>query len=314
MNTTSPSIASQTVSTYSAGPLLPHLSWGAIIGGTVAAIGIQILLSALGVGAGLALFNPVTDADPTKHFSEGAAAVWSICALVSLFFGAVIAGRFSTSLHHGLVHGIIVWSCTLIIALLLLSLGTDIALGGALKIIGQGLGIGTKAVVTGTAGIAQEATKRTTDQVTSFINEAVESVPTNSAPKAATRAQREVGIAATRFFLSGDDVSSPTNRATLIKALEDYTQVPEAEATRTVDDWTASYKELQADLADIKNKAEEKAKTAADEAAKDLATAGTWLFFGLLLGLLVSAGGGILGADFALKRQSYLRTTQIPVP
>src|SRR5450755_734890 len=105
-----------TTETITSRPLcggFPSLCWSAIIGGTVAAIGIQILLSILGTGAGLAIFAPMTDNNAVKGFSEGAAAIWSICALVALFFGAVIAGRFSHSMHGGFVHGIIVWCLTL---------------------------------------------------------------------------------------------------------------------------------------------------------------------------------------------------------
>ena len=51
---------------------LPSLCWGAILGGTVAAIGIHILLTALGVGAGLATFSPITDTNPAASFSVGA--------------------------------------------------------------------------------------------------------------------------------------------------------------------------------------------------------------------------------------------------
>src|ERR1700744_4570832 len=87
----------------------PSLCWKAIFGGTVAAIGIHILLTMLGLGAGLATFSPMTDADPVTHFNSGAAIIWSVCALVSIFFGALLAGRFSQSWHSGFVHGILVW-------------------------------------------------------------------------------------------------------------------------------------------------------------------------------------------------------------
>ena len=52
---------------------LSSLCWGAILGGRVAAIGIHILLTALGVGAGLATFSPITDTNPAANFSVGAA-------------------------------------------------------------------------------------------------------------------------------------------------------------------------------------------------------------------------------------------------
>ena len=98
--------------------LFPTLCWSAIIGGTVAAIGIQILLSLLGVGAGLAMFAPMADTRPVAALSEEAAATWTACALVALFFGAVIAGRFPHSIQSGFVQGILVWCLTLIIALI----------------------------------------------------------------------------------------------------------------------------------------------------------------------------------------------------
>ena len=294
---------------------LPSLCWAAIFGGTVAAIGIQILLSMLGMGAGLAIFAPMTDNDPTKHFSEGAAGIWSVCALVALFFGAVIAGRFSHSMHGGFVHCILVWCLTLIINLVSRSMGTGLVLGGTLKILGEGVGVGGKAVASGIGDVIKESAKRGADQLSSFTEEAVQSVPTNAAPKANTRAQREIGFAITKLFTPGNDINSQPNRDALTKALMDYAQLNEADATRMVTDWTASYNNLQKELDNIKTTAEQKAREAADRTAHDLSTAATWSFFGLLLGLLVSAGGGVLGADHALRRIKVEKTrvTQLPV-
>jgi len=169
----------------------PTLCWGAIIGGTVAAIGIQILLSLLGVGAGLAMFAPLTDAHPAVAFSEEAAAVWTGCALVALFFGAVIAGRFSHSLHGGFVHGIMVWCLTLIITLILVSMGTGMVMGGALKVLGASISTGGKGVASGLDDVVKDGVKRSSDQIQSFVQEAIQSISTNAAPKDATRANRE---------------------------------------------------------------------------------------------------------------------------
>jgi hypothetical protein len=316
MNNENPPVVAQTYTTqalqtpYS---YFPSLCWGAIIGGTIAAIGIHILLSLLGVGAGLAAFEPTTNADSVKHFSEGAAAVWTGCALVSLFFGAVIAGRFSKSLHNGFVHGILVWSITLIITLLLVSTGTGVVVGGAFKILGESVGMGTKAVASGLGDVVKEGAKRGSDQLTSFISEASQSIPTNAAPKDVARAQREIGFAVTKLFTPGNDVSSQTNRAAVIKALVEYTHVSEADATKTVDEWTTSYKDLQAEVANVKATAEQKAKETADETAQLLSSAGIWTFFALLIGMLVSAGGGVLGADFAVRQVKIKNIQATPV-
>lgn len=267
----------------------PSLCWKAIIGGTVAAIGIHLLLTTLGVGAGLATFSPTTDTNPVAHFNVGAAIIWSICALVALWFGGLLAGRFSQSVHSGFVHGILVWSLTLIITVLLLSMGTGMILGGALKVVGVGAGMGGSAAIG--AGV-----KQSTDQLGSFVDEAVQSLPTNSAPKAAIRAKREVGFAVAKLFAPGNDVNSPDNRAALIKALADSTQMSEADATKTVDDWTTSYNNLKAELEDKAN-----------IAAQNLSCAAMWSFFALLIGLLVTGFGGALGARCAV-RHAALRT------
>jgi hypothetical protein len=250
----------------------------------------------------LAIFAPTADNNAVKNFSEGAAAIWSICALVALFFGAVIAGRFSHSVHGGFVHGILVWCLALIISLLLVTAGTSMVTGGVLKVLGEGMGIGGKAVATGAGDLAKEGVKRSSDQLGSFIDEAVQSIPTNAAPKAATRAKREIGFAVTKLFAPGNDIASPDNRTAAIKSLMDYAQMSEADATKTVDDWITSYKNLKTELDNLKMMAEQKAKAAADQADHNLSIAATWSFFGLLLGLLVSAGGGVLGADHAMRR------------
>lgn len=294
-------VVTETIKTPCDGRFFPSLCWKAIIGGTVAAIGIHLLLTALGVGAGLATFTPMTDANPAANFSVGAAIVWSLCALIALAFGGFVAGRFSHSLHGGFAHGILVWSLTLIISLLLLTAGTGMILGGALKVLGEGLGIGGKVVAAGAGDLAKAGVKRSSDQLGSFIDEAVQSIPTNAAPKAATRAKREIGFAVTKLFAPGNDIASPDNRTAAIKSLVDYAQMSEADATKTVDDWMTSYKNLKAELDNLKTMAEQKARAAADKAAGNLSCAAMWSFFALLIGLLVTALAGRCGARCALR-------------
>lgn len=301
INQPSATIPAESVHTAYSRYLLPTLCWKAIIGGTVAAIGIHILLTALGVGAGLAAFSPTTDASPVGNFSVGAAVIWTVCALVSLAFGGFLAGRFSHSAHSGFAHGILVWALTLIITLLLLTAGTGMVLGGALKVLGEGLGMGGKVIATGVGDVAKEAVKRSSGQLESFITESVQSVPTNATPKASTRAKREIGFAVTKLFAPGNSIASPDNRMAAIKTLVEYAQMTEADATKTVDDWTTSYKNLQAELDRIKAEAEQKARAAADQAASNLSCAAIWSFFALLIGLLITALAGRCGASCAVR-------------
>jgi hypothetical protein len=278
------------------------LCWKAIFGGTVAAIGIHILLTFLGVGAGLATFSPMTDANPVSHFSTGAALVWSLCALVSIFFGAMLAGRFSHSWHAGFVHGILVWSLTLIITLLLLSKGTGMVLGGGLKVLGQGLGIGGQAAASTLGDTTKDGLKRITDEVNSFNEEANATT---------VRSKRDINFAVAKLFAPENDINSQDNRTAAIKALAASGQLSEADATTMVDNWIASYKSLKAEIDHAKDVAEQKARQTADQAARNLSCASLWSFFALLVGLLVAALGGSCGGKCAM-RHAATRTVLTP--
>src|SRR5688572_27849864 len=89
---------------------VPKLSWGAIFGGAVAAIGVWILLYALGIAMGLSTINPN---NPDSAQASGIfTGIWSLIApLIALFVGGVVAGRaagISTRLD-GATHGLVMW-------------------------------------------------------------------------------------------------------------------------------------------------------------------------------------------------------------
>ena len=306
-----------TVKTVSARPdrsFYHSLCWPAVLAGTVAAIGIHLLLSALGLGAGLATFKPLTDACPVASFNAGAALVWTLSATVALGFGGLIAGRFSRCPHAGFVHGILVWSLTLILSLLFLSLGTGLILGGAMKVLGEGLGIGGRVVATSVGDAAKDAAWRRSGLLTSFIQEAVQSVPTNAEPKAATRAQREVGLAVAKLFAPANEGNLHENRMAVIQALVDYTQMSEVNATKTVDEWIVSDHQLQMELDRQAARVEQSTLATADLAARHLSHAAIWSFFALLIGLLAAAFGARFGARSALRHAGFLETGVWPDP
>jgi len=313
--TCEPSVPTTTETIQTPGDRRLHrsLCWGAVLAGTIAAIGIYLLLTALGVGSGLATFRPMTDTNPVANFSVGAAIVWSLFAIIALSFGGLVAGRFSGCPQSGFMHGVLVWSLTLIITLLLLSMGTGLALGRAMKIHGEGLGTSSKAVTFGVSDLAKEGAKRSGDQLCSFIEEAVQSVPTNAAPKASTRAQREVGFAVTKLFAPVNAAAFQANRMEAINTLMVYTEMSAADATTTIDAWTTSYKNLQAELDKIKAVAEQKAKATAGQAAHHLSCAARWSFFALLIGLLGASLGGRCGAKCALRNANLQRAPVTPV-
>lgn len=289
---------------------LHHLCWGAVLAGTVTAIGIHLLLTALGVGSGLAFFRPMMDTNPVATVSVGAAIVWSLFAIVALSVGGWVAGCFSRCPRGGLMNGVLVWSLTLIITLPLLVAGSGRTLGRAIKIHDEDLRISRQAVAVAEEDLAKTAAKRSQDQLGSFVEEAVQSIPTNAAPKADTRAEREVGFAVTKLFAPGNAAAFQANRLEAINALMVYTEMSAADATTTVDAWITSHKNLQAELdklkAEINNlKAVAEQKASADDNARSvqkaqhLSRVGRWSFFSLLIGLLGASLGGRCGAKCA---------------
>jgi hypothetical protein len=241
-------------------------------------------------------------------FSLGAAIVWTLCALIALAFGGFVAGRFSHSHHSGFVHGVLVWCSTLILTLLLLSVGTGMVLGGALKILGEGAGMAAKAGAAGAGELAKDGMKRSGEQLSSFIDEAVQSGPTNATPMAVTRSTREIGFALTKLFTPGNESSAPANRAAAIKALTQYSGMSETDATKAVDGWITSAKNLKDELDRLKAAAEEKARETADRAAHNLSCAAIWSFFALLIGLLVTALSGRCGAMCGVRHANSVET------
>ena len=310
--TNEPSPAPSAPISYTEFHRFPSLCWRAIFGGTAFAIGLHILLTMLGAGAGLALFSPVTDADPVNHFNVGAAIIWSLCALVALWFGGLLAGRFSHSLHGGFVHGILVWSLTLIITFLVISGGAGMIFNGGLKIVGSGISAGGTMAASALGNVTQEGVNRTGFELGSFTDEAVQSIPTNSAPKAYIRAKREVGLALVKLFAPENNGDFADNRTAAIRVLQEYTQMSEADATSTVDGWITSYKNLQAELSNAKAAAEQKAREAADQAARNISCVAIWSFFALLIGLAVTASGGACGAKYAVRHLEATETRNEP--
>jgi hypothetical protein len=292
------------------------LCWKAILAGATTAIGIHLLLLALGAGIGLATFAPLTDQNPSENFSIGSAIAWSVCALISLYVGGGVAGCFSAGPKTAGLHGIVVWSMTMIITFTLVSTGGGLVLGGAVKALGSGLGMAGQAALGGvTAGGANELTKandkKGMDQISSFIDEATQGSTTNAANNSTgtnlvsnARAKREIGFAVTKLFSPDNDASSADNQKAVVQALTKYGGMNEADAQKMVNEWLASYQELKAELDHAKKVADQKAREAAEKAAEKLAKAATITFFALLAGLIVTVCGGICGA-----RRTYRHTT-----
>jgi hypothetical protein len=96
------------------------VSWGAIIGGAVAAVAITLLLVTLGAGIGLSSVSPWSAANPTATTFTLLTAVWLIVVQwLSSGLGGYLAGRLRTKwtgVHTHAVffrdtaHGFLAWA------------------------------------------------------------------------------------------------------------------------------------------------------------------------------------------------------------
>lgn len=113
-----------------------RISWGSLLAGTVASLGVLILLYALGMALGLSSVNP--DKPDTIRASGIFTGVWGLMTpLVALFVGGMVAGRSAgaTSRMGGVLHGMVVWSLTAVAGVWLLAtmfggmVGTAVSVG-----------------------------------------------------------------------------------------------------------------------------------------------------------------------------------------
>lgn len=135
-----------------------RLSWGAVFAGLVIAVVVQIILSMVGlaIGFGAIEFGP----GGTLQTVGIGAGIWAVLTgLISLFVGGLAAGHFAGILTRmdGVLHGVLVWGLSVIVALWALSAGVATLLGGMFGVAGQTLASAVGGVTrAGAAAVVEE--------------------------------------------------------------------------------------------------------------------------------------------------------------
>lgn len=266
-------------------------AWGAIFAGAVAGLGTHILLMMLLTAIGMGAASPATDDNPVATFGMGTAIAWTISALVALFVGGWVAGRCAARVHSvsGSVHGFLVWCVGTIAAVLLVTSGAGAMIGGAARVVGEGVSAMGK-----TVGGAADLAKQAVEQNTAALGSMVEEVTENAGVKNAAAARREVGQAVRQLFREGGNLRDPEARAATVLALT-RAGVSEADANRMVDGWITSMQQMRAQLEETKAAAAAKAREVAESASKAVAKGALWSFLGFALGAVAASLGGRRG-------------------
>ena len=113
-----------------------RVSWGGIWGGVLAAIGLLILLSALGVAVGISAVQP----GETEASALGTGAgIWAgVSLLLALFLGGLVATRVGAIFDRttGFFEGTLVWVVSVLLMGYLASSGIGMLAGGAFRMVG----------------------------------------------------------------------------------------------------------------------------------------------------------------------------------
>ena len=264
-----------------------RISWGAVLAGAVVAVATSILLSLLGAAMGAGSIRPL-DSTSTElaHYGTGAA-IWQIINLaLSMAFGGYVASRLSGTHSHldGELHGVTMWGVAVLLGSVLLAH----ALGGLAGIIGQGAS--SVAGRIGDAVTISGVNRAVGDVGTSGVVDRLEQSLSNGGDPTTMNREQISGEIATlvRTSLRDGGTLSDPDRNRLVALVAAQSGVTNDEAARRV---TRMANDVKASVA----QAEQTASAAADDVARDTATAARALFPALVLGLLGALVGSWIG-------------------
>ncbi len=256
------------------------VSWAAVIGGAVGAIGITLLLVALGSGIGLSSVSPWSSANPTATTFTLLAAVWLIIVQwLSSAMGGYLAGRLRTKwvgvhtdevFFRDTAHGFLAWALASLVVVVFATSSVSSAVSAAGR------------AVSGAAATVTQAAANLPPMQNGYVLDALFRKDQPDANASSQDAQAEAGHIVARAL--ADANLDPGDRTYLAKLIAARTGISQQEAEKRIDDTMAQMKA-----------AEDKAKQAADAARKASATGSFYLFFSMLIGAFIASVGGAIG-------------------
>jgi hypothetical protein len=258
------------------------LSWAAVIGGTVVATGITLVLVVLGSGVGLAWVSPFGAGNPSATAFTLTAAIWLILVQwISAAMGGYITGRLRTRwvgththevFFRDTAHGLLTWAAaTLVVIALVASTSSAI------------LGTGVRAASNVAGGATQAATTLASARGYDIDTMLRPAQPQGGQPSNDIRAEAERIFA--QSAATGGDMSA-ADRTYLAQTVASHAGISQGDAEKRVD----------AAIADAKSAAA-KAKDAADAARKAAATTAIFTAVSMLIGAFVACAAAALGGS-----------------
>jgi hypothetical protein len=286
------------------------LSWGAIFGGTFVALGVWLLLYALGLALGLSAVNP---ADPGSAKSAGiVTGIWSLIApLIALFVGGVVASRTAGVVDKtgGALHGAVLWGLTTLVGVVLMGMVLS-------SLVGAAFNVGKTAV--GAAGTVISGAASQGGQLgniaKSFGLDANDALaPVNQRLRqegkpAITAAQLE---AATKDVINTAVRQGRLDRELLVNSIAQNTALSGQDTKDIADRIEAQWAQAESQVSQKAGEIGQQVQQGALKAADTTGHVFWGVFFALLLGLVSSILGATLGVS---KRQRFYASGTVVPP
>lgn len=261
------------------------MSWGAILGGAMAAVALTVVLLTLGAGFGLASLSPWANAGASAAgFTISAGIGLIVVQWLSSALGGYLTGRMRTkwtATHTDEVwfrdsaHGFLTWAVATVIGALVV--------GSA---VSSAVGTGTRAAASVAAGAAQGAGGTAMERVQTQ-QYGLDTLFRGSRPEVAAtgaEARSEAGRILVNGLRAGEMPAA--DRAYLAAMIAARTGLTPAEAQKRVDDAVAQAKAAELQL-----------REAADAARKSASAAAILTALAMLIGAFVASAAAAFGGS-----------------
>lgn len=275
--------------------ILNKISWGGVFAGVVVALVVQVLLTMLGAGIGVAALHPGAGDNPEASTFSIAAGIWYVVAsIIAAFVGGYVAARMSgkTNATTGALHGITAWALTTLLVLYLLTSTVGALVGGAFS--------GLAAAI--------ETVGQTVAQTAGPLLASANPMASLEAQVRATgndpEALNNTAINAMRSLVLGDQAKADDARKQAAQALSTARGIPLDQAAQRV---AQIEKEFRDEVAQAKQHAVEAAATAASITSRGALAA----FVTLVLGAIAAWLGGRSGVMNPVHAERITATRRV---
>lgn len=272
-----------------------RVSWGAVLAGVILVLIIQVLLSLLGVGIGASTIDPTGETPMASSLGIGAGIWWVLSTLIAIFAGGWVAGRLAGMPNRtdGILHGLVTWGLAMLLMIYLLTTTVSSLIGGAFSVVGSAMQTagqmasqGAQTVANGSqSGPAQGVVGDLQRQVGDWMKQARTQVEGTTQQVQQVARDDDTRALIQKVVTSGPDSLNQQDRERAITVISDNTGVSRPDAERKLAEWQQTYQDAQ-----------QRARQAAEATADAVSQASLWSALALLLGAIVAAVGGMLGA------------------